>query len=255
MKNLRTKKFIESIAFPIIVFALVTILWAIVSFVTDSEIIVPSPSTTAREFIKIIQTKKFFSALFGSCLRAFLAFSISVIFAFIVALVCAISSLAQKLISPLIAFMRSLPTMAVVLILVIWTNAQIAPIIVTILVLFPTLESAVYDSATNLDKNIIEIAKVSGANRFTLLTKIYLPITLVACSSSIASSLALSLKLIVASEVLASTALSLGGMMNLSQIYLETASLMAITVATVLVAFALEKLLALLLKVFLSRWS
>jgi len=76
-----------------------------------------------------------------------------------------------------------------------------------------------------------------------------------AASRSAAGALSLTVKLMVAAEVLANTAGSLGAMMQTARIYFETAELMALTVATVLVSLLLEGVVYALLKLTFSDWK
>ena len=68
-----------------------------------------------------------------------------------------------------------------------------------------------------------------------------------------ADDLSFSVKLVIAGEALAQTALGLGGMLSLANIYLETARLIAVTVLAVVVCFIIESAVRLLL-IPLGRW-
>ena len=66
--------------------------------------------------------------------------------------------------------------------------------------------------------------------------------------------LALTLKLMVAAEVLAQTANSLGGLMNLAKTYLETAELLALLLVTVAAGLLFEGA-AKLISRRIGRWK
>ena len=138
--------------------------------------------------------------------------------------------------------------MAVVLLLVIWAGAKLAPIIVAALVIFPSLYASFYDALTGVDRELVEMCKVCGGGKKDLLFKVYIPLSAPACSLSVSANLSLSLKLTIAAEVLAATANSIGHTMQLAQIYYDTAQLLALTTATVIVAVIMEKLVYLILK-------
>ena len=95
-----------------------------------------------------------------------------------------------------------------------------------------------------------EAAKIDGAKKLTLAFYFLLPLSLTFSKRSTSANLSLNLKLMVASETLAGTARSIGHSMMVSSIYLETATLMALTVLTVLVSVLLEWLLFLILNLF-----
>ncbi len=145
--------------------------------------------------------------------------------------------------------------MAVVLLIVVWAGAKKAPVIVALMVLLPTLYATTIEALDNIDRDILNMARIDGANRLTLTIKFLLPLSAPLVSRSVSAGIALGIKLIVAAEVLASTANSVGMMMQLSRIYFEVAELIALTVVTVITALILEKLVYVLLSLSFKNWK
>ena len=160
----------------------------------------------------------------------------------------------ESLLSPLVAVLRALPTMAVVLLLIVWAGARKAPVIVAVMVLLPTLYAAFTEALGNVNRDVIDMAKIDGASRLTLALRFYLPLAAPLASCSTAACVSLGLKLTVAAEVLASTAKSIGMMMQLARIYFDVAGLIALTVLTVIAALVLEKLVYALLSLSFRSW-
>ena len=247
MKN-KLLKILNNLLYPVLSVIVIAVIWYVVALVVDLELIVPSPTKAIQEFFLLFTEKSFYSAFFSSIGRSLIAFSISALLASLLALVSMFFAPLKKFLSVPVAVTRSLPTMAVVLLLVIWTGAKTAPVVVTALVVFPSLYASFYDALSGVDKELVEVCKVCGGGKKALLLKVYLPLSAPACSLAVSANLSLSLKLTIAAEVLASTANSIGHAMQLSQIYFETARLMALTTATVIIAVVLEKVLYLILK-------
>lgn len=249
------KQILSAVTYPILLVAFVTAVWYIAAAIANSEFILPTPHAALKRFFAVIASASFYSALLSSLSRALIAFVFSVLGAAVLALLSSVFPGLKKFLSPLVSVMRALPTMAIVLLLVIWTGAKNAPIVVTLIVLMPTLYSAFLDAVSSVDETLVEACKICGGGKKAVALRVYLPLALPVCAQSVSSSVSLSLKLTVAAEVLAVTAGSLGAKMQLAQIYVETADLMALTVATVLVSFALEKLLLLLFLLAFRKWS
>ncbi len=253
MKGSLTKILKEAV-YPFAVIAFLLLVWWIAAVISGSEFIVPRPQTAIKSFFAMLTEAKTYNALFSTLARSLISYSVS----FLAALAFAVLSLfyksAHKLLSPVVSVCRALPTMAVVLLLIIWTGPKTAPVIVALLVIFPTLYSLFYESMTNVDGDVIDMAKIDGANRLRLTVSFYIPLSAPMASRSAAGALSLCIKLTVAAEVLASTAGSLGAMMQTYRVYFETARLMALTTLTVIVSLLLEALFYRLLKLSFKNW-
>ena len=251
--NKTVKKILITALYPLLLVGFIATVWYIASYVAGNEFILPTPKTTVNRFFEILSDGEFYLALASTLGRSFLAFLISLVGGLILAVMSVIFPVLKNFLSPLVSVLRALPTMAVVLLLVIWTGATAAPIYVTIMVILPTLYSGLYDAIVGVDEQLVEACKVGGGGKKAIVTKIYLPLALPSASRSISGALSLSIKLTVAAEVLALTAGSIGTMMQMSRIYFETADLMALTVVTVIVSVALEKVLFLFMSMFYKR--
>ena len=144
------------------------------------------------------------------------------------------------MISPIISFFRALPTIAVVLLLLMWTNSFIAPIVVTSLVVLPTVYSSLKEAFFSVDKDLIRVLKLYGVDKKTLLKKVYFPSVLPSVLSTVGGGFSLNLKLMVAAEVIAGTANSLGSMLNSSKVNFATAKMIALVVITVVIGIIIE---------------
>jgi ABC-type nitrate/sulfonate/bicarbonate transport system permease component len=140
--------------------------------------------------------------------------------------------------APLVTALRSLPTLAVTLVLLTWFQAGGTPIAVAFLALFPMLY-------TGIDKHLLDIGKVYGASAKNKIFRVYLPLSAPYILRESAAALSFSLKLVVSAEVVASTARSLGGLMEDAQGY-DLPRLFALVIVTFLVGLFLEVLVGLL---------
>lgn len=236
--------------YPIAFCAVIIAVWAIAAKAGDNEFILPSPLSTLKKTGEILTDKTVYVAFGNTLLRTLEAWAISLVVAAALAVAGKFFPPIGRFLSPLVSVVRALPTMSVVLLLVIWTNARTAPVVVAILVVMPTFYAALRAAIDSVDPLLLETCRVYGVPKRRIFAQVYLPCVIRASALPISSSLSLTLKLMVAAEVLASTARSLGGLMQMSRIYYETAELMALTVLTIVVALALETALYRIIRLF-----
>lgn len=233
------KKFFTQRKLNIIISALAVVVmwvvWVIAYYSVKNDYIIPSfQSTFASLYRDCIIKASFWRAFCNTLLRTLLAFAISFLTAAVLACLCAFSKKISAFIMPFMVFLRTLPTLAVVLILLIWTNPRIAPVIVTVLVLFPMIQARLQTAICGIDGGLKEMIKVYKVPKSQAVFKIYLPLVMPEALPQIGADISLGLKVMVSAEVLANTFRSLGGMMQEARLYLEMPRLAALTLLTVI---------------------
>lgn len=236
----KEKAKILNLIIPIATVAFIVAVWGVASAIIDSEYILPSISNTLNQFFNLLLSREFYLSFFYTVLRSLIAFAVSFILAFV------FSVLRQKIIilkgvfDTFMSITRALPTIAVILLILFWTNSKIAPIIVTVLVVLPTTYTHFVNALNSLDKTVSEASRVDGANEKSVLIKIELPQALPSIYTAIGSGISLTFKLMVAAEVIAQTANSIGFMLNTSKVYFEIAEMTALVVASVIFGVIVE---------------
>ena len=213
--------------------ALILLVWAIAYYSVKNDYVIPSVSDTFRSFGENLISGVFWSAFFNTFLRTLIAFAVSFALAAATAALSFISKIFRALVRPFIVILRTLPTLAVILILLIWTTPRTAPVIVAALVLYPMMHARFFAALDGVDKDVLEMARVYNISARDRLLKIYLPQTLPAVLLQTGADISLGLKVVISAEVLSSTFNSLGGLMQNARLYLEMPRLAALTLAAV----------------------
>lgn len=229
-----------SVLTPVITVLCIIIVWHIVAVKTGDEIILPTPLRTLEEIGRLLGDFRFYKAFFSTLLRSVIAFAFSFGLAFLLAIISKLNKVVKKVVSTLVPLLRSLPTIAIVLLLLLWTTSQVAPVIVTLLVVLPTTYTTLCEALEEVDYSLIEMCKTYGISKKRIVFEVYIPIILPTVLATIGSGLALNLKLMVAAEVLSQTVNSLGLLMNQSKIYFETATLLALVSLSVVTGLIFE---------------
>ena len=225
---------------PFLTVAVIFGLWGLAAAKVDSEYVLPTVGDTFAALSELLKSAEFYRAYFGTLLRSVVAFAIAFFLAFIAAFVAYKCDKAKRALKPLIVIIRALPTIAVVLLLVLWTSSFVAPVIVTFLVVFPTLYNNLYAALCGIDKDLNEMCKVFGVSNKKRLTKVVFPQIAPEFITSAGAGLTLNLKLMVAAEVLAQTARSMGYLLNTSKIYFEISTMLALVLITVITGLIIE---------------
>lgn len=231
-----------NIIFSVAAVAFMWIAWVIVYYSVGNPLIVPSFTATAQSFFSLLADGGFWLALANTFARTLLAFVISFAVAMGCTALASLSKCAKAFINPITVVLRTLPTMAVILLILKATqgNRTLSPVIVTVLVLLPMIYSQALAAVGDIDAGLIEMAEAYSLSRRDRLFRIYLPLIAPNILSQTGANLSLGLKVMISAEVLANTAKGLGGMMQQSSIAAEIAELAALTVASVILGLIVD---------------
>lgn len=238
---------------PLITVGVFILIWYIAAIAVDIELILPRPALVFKELLALISGKTFWTAVGGTLSRSFTGFAIS----FALAMILAVAGFAIKPIhrafSPLVIISRAIPTMSVILLSLIWLTSQTSPILISSLIMFPMFYSDFCSALNNIDKGVIDMAKLYKVGAKDIVTRLYIPNILPSVLDSVRSGISFNVKIVIAAEVLAQTRQSMGISMQISRVMLDTASLLAWTAAAVAISYALE-LIVELIKRFAVKW-
>lgn len=211
------------------------VIWIIAFHAVGNRLLVPSWSETFKEIWLCFKSADFWKALWGTLVRTLISFVVSFALAGICAAISCVAQPFRAAFRPVVAFVRILPTLAVILLILRWTenDKNIAPVIVTVLVLFPMIYAQITAAVDGIDGGLKDFIKVYGIKRNVALFKIYLPAVCPNVLAQTGANVSLGLKIMVSGEVLAFTLNGVGGLMQSANLAAMTARLAALTLIVV----------------------
>ncbi len=229
-----------------IIFAL--FLWYLLAIFQGDELIIPTPFRTLEEFFKIVKSDGFLVVILHSSARILIGFAISFSLACVLAFSSGMSKLVEYLVKPYLLTIKSVPTMAIILLAIIWLKSDIAPMFVSSLVCFPIAFSNVFQGVKTVDKKLLEMASVFNVGFFDKLMKIYLPHLKNYIIAGASSAISLSVKVTIAAEVLSQPFISIGGKLQIERVNLNTAGVFAWAMVAIILAALFEFAIKVILK-------
>ena len=232
--------FVLNLILPCLGVFAVVLIWGVCATILDDAIVLPAVSATVNSLFNKLGSVEFYRAFCGTLGRTFFAFLGSFTLATVLSILTVRSIKIRKITTPLIAIIRAFPTIAMVLWVILWTNSSIAPMIVTGVVVLPTLYTSVSQAISDIDKELLAMCKTYGVSKCDTLKKVVLPPLLPKLAEIAGSGFSLNLKLMVAGEVIAQTGKSLGILMQIEKVNFETAGLLALVIVTIVTGLFVE---------------
>lgn len=231
---------IINLILPVLTVVAILLLWTIASISIGSEYILPSVKDTALSMVGLLTSKKFLLAFLMTLIRSLIAFSVSFTLGFFMAILSQKIKYVERIVLTLMSILRALPTLAVILLLLFWTNNEVAPVLVTMLVVLPTCYTHLKSAMEGVDKTILEAGVVDGANKMQLFIKVEFPQIASAFFSAIGSGISLNFKLMVAAEVISATIKSLGNLLNNANYNADISGMLAMVCFAVVFGIVIE---------------
>ena len=217
------------------------IIWEGVALYIDNSLLFPRVSEIFLSLKNLVASGDFILILWNTLSRFF----ISIVFSLILAIIFSVASYRYEVISfllfPFIIFLRAVPTIAIIIVVLIWSSVERVPIVVGMLILFPILYESILGGIKNVDKNLLKMSKVFKVSTKRVVRDIYIPSIYYSISSNIPSYMGLTFKVIIAGEVLSQERLSIGGEIFINKIYLESSNIFAWIIVVIVLNYFLEK--------------
>lgn len=249
------KTFIINALYIAVAVALILLAWWAASVAADSEFVVPTVDATFSAFKKVFENPEFWHGLVGTLLRSVIGFAVSVALFFVTFFLATAFNGFKRVAEPIIGVMRSLPAVAVTLILMLAVGGNVTPVILGVLVIYPIMYSAAVARTATLPIELKEICILCGGGRLTTFKSVYLPCLAGGLPESLATTFSYNVKAVIGAEILAQTINSLGMLMKLSQVYLQPDFLVAYVIVAVVLSVIAEAIIRLVLKIALRRFA
>ena len=229
----------KHILFMISGVTLLTAVWIIAYFCVGNHLLLPSVSETVKAFFLLWVDGSFWAAFGVTLLRVAAAFVLSFVLAVATSILSYLYPAFRSFFAPILAVLRSMPVLAVLLIILVWTNDGVAPVIVAFLSLYPILYTQTLTAICGVDEGLLEMSKAYHVPKSTQITKLYIPSVAPALIKACGSALGFGVKLTVSAEVLARSKHSLGVLMQDARGF-DLPSLFALVIAACVLGFVLE---------------
>lgn len=227
--------------------------WQFVAAAIDNHIIIVGPWETALSLGRQIPTLEFWRSIASS----FGKISLGFVTAFGAGLVLGSAGycfpVLKELLEPVMSLLKSIPVASFVILALIWAGSKNLSILIAFLVVLPIVYVNTLAGLGSTDEKLLEMAKVFHMEPWKKIRYIYMPALVPYLISGCKIALGMSWKSGVAAEVIGVPDHSIGEKLYMSKIYLNTADLLAWTIAIVVISALFERLVLKLLACFIPK--
>lgn len=252
-KNKKTILF--GVIYAVVAVGILLAVWSIAAYFIDSEVILPTVDVTFGKFGVIFTNVLFWRALGGTMVRSVIGFGISLLLFFVTYYLSTAYAGFKRIAEPIISALRSLPAVAITLVLALMVGGFWTPVVLGVLVIFPIMYSAACARTATVSVDLMRECKLNGASHMQTFASLWLPCLAGAMPETAATAFSYNIKAVIGAEILASTAASLGALMKTAQQYPQMPMLIAYVIVAVFVAVVSEIIIRAVLKRALVKYA
>lgn len=228
--------------------------WQIIALLINNDIYLPTIGKVLKEIKEIITNNNFTRIIISSFYRTLYSYIIALILAMILGIFSIVYPFFKYLILPLNSFAKTIPTMVLVVLALVWFDKDKAPFIVGFAITFPILFEGVRNAIMQIDKKIIDMTKIYEVSVIDKINKIYIPVMKFYFMNIFVSTFSLTFKVVIAGEVHGQPKYGIGSQIQLEKVNFNTSGIFAWIILIVLMSLLFE-LINKLIKKKVYRWK
>jgi len=233
---------------PIVSVGFLLLGWFIASIIVSSDLLLPGPLETMEEFLRIVSSRKGWSDIAETCAKAFLGLFIALGLGLAVGFVMGLIDVLYELIKPIVVILQSIPIVSWLALAIFWWGVGFSsPVYIVFLTLFPIFTINIAEGVRNVDKKLVEMAKIYKIPRNTVFGKIYLASAFPFIVSSMRAGIGIMWKSVAVAEFMVGAS-GIGRAMSDAKYSINIERVFAYTLVLVVLGILTERLLDMIIK-------
>ena len=216
--------------------------WQVLAWVVGNQILLAGPVDVIATLARDCTTSAFWLAIGFSLARIASGFAIAFTLAIVASIVAWRLSAFEALLAPLVTFVKSVPVVCIIVLLLVWTGAANVSVVAVALMVFPPVYFSTLEGLKQTSEDMRQMLDVFAVSPLGRLRYYYLPAVMPYIVSAAKVVVGIAWKSGVAAEVIGIPGGSVGAGIYSAKIGLDTARLFSWTAAVVGLSALSEKL-------------
>ena len=230
------------------------LVWQVIAVKVNNDIYLPKLQEVLTSLFQIVKEKDFLLIVFSSFYRTIISFGVALIFAIIMGVLSSLYPLINNLLKPLNSIGKTIPTLVLVVLALIWVDKDNAPFIVGIAIVFPILYDGILNTLTKNDKKLEEMMKIYEVPTLEKVKKVYVPNIIFYILKILVPTISLAFKVVIAGEVHGQPKYGIGSSVQLAKMNFDTPTIFAWIVIIAIISLLFELVNKILTKKY-YRWQ
>ena len=223
---------------------LIALIVQILSIAKGDSLVFPRVTEILKSFFYLLSKAETFHLIFTTLLHLFISLLISSLAGLSLGLFEGFCEPVYKIFRPVMTFLRSIPIIVLVVIIMVLTKYEKVPFIATSLILIPMISEATSQGCRQLKKDqaeLIDVYRLFSNFSFQILISVYMPLIAGYLKQAYINAVGMGIKIVVTTEYLVQTKDSLGKAVNTSIYFNDYSEIYAYALIMVLLVLLLTE--------------
>lgn len=240
MKKLINKK---SIIYNILGLVFIIVIWFILSSIYNNSLVIPKINEVFKALGEILETGRFYSLLFKMIYRIILTVFASLLIALILASLAFKNKRIYYFLNPTITILKTIPIIAIIIILLMSIGFDLAPYVATSFVIIPIIYEMIHSSLVQIDSQVTDDLRTLTNTNINVIMKFYIPLVMPSILTSVIQSFGLGLKVMLMAEYISPRTNTFGAEINRYYMDNKMEYVFAIILIVVMLVYICDKVL------------
>jgi NitT/TauT family transport system permease protein len=229
-------------------------MWQLIAIEVNNDIYIPRIEQVVEATKEIVNNKSFWLIVSSSFYRTVFSYVAALILSMLLGVLSIVYPFFKYLMEPINSFGKTIPTMVLVVLSLVWFDKEKTPYVVGFAIILPILYEGIRNNLMQIDKKIIDMTKIYEVSLIDKIRKIYFPVMKFYFMSIFVSTFSLTFKVVIAGEVHGQPKFGIGSQIQLEKVNFNTPGIFAWIVIIVIISLVLE-IINKLLKKKIYRWN
>lgn len=242
--NRASTRFCKNTIFYTLGIFLIALLVQFLSLAKGDSLVFPSLFEILKSFINLLSSGKTYHLIFTTLVHLFVSLFISSFLGIFIGLFEGLFEPVYKILRPLMTFLRSIPIVVFVVIIMVLVKYEKVPYIATSLVLIPLISEATSEGCRRIRKEqseLIDVYRLFSNFSVRVLISVYIPLMAGYLKQAYINAVGMGIKIIVTTEYLVQTKNSLGKAVNTSIYFNEYSEIYAYALIMILLVLIMTE--------------
>ena len=207
-----------------------------------NDLVFPGVTEILRAFLRLLGEARTWQRIGVTMAHVLSALAVSTAIGVGVGVLQGLCGFVRRLLQPLMSFLRAIPMVVLIFIVMVLMDYDYVPVVASSLILIPMIAEAACEGCLRIDRELIDVYRMSGGFSLTVLWRVYLPLMAGYLRQAYVNAVGMGVKLAVSTEYLVQTKNSLGRAVTDSTYFLEYQDVYAYALIMILLVLLLSEL-------------
>ncbi len=205
------------------------------------RLVFPGVDEILRAFFRLITTGKTYALICTTLKHLIVSMAVSTGIGVALGIAQGLLPFLRHLLRPLMIFLRSLPMIILIVIIMVVTDYERVPVIASSIILIPMISEAACEGCLRIDRELIDVYRMNANFNFRVLLQVYLPLMAGYLKQAYINAAGMGVKLAVSTEYLVQTKNSLGKAVHSSGYFNEYQDIYAYALIMILLVLLISE--------------